>query len=223
MPSSGESSKVGAVTPHLQALYDEIVALAAKAPFEECSRRLRADFVRRCGKVDSDDPTAERREMAAWEDALVRGGLASEIAESFDDIASRRVARALASAVRGVFLFELVHGRLVARDLWSRAELLVVEGDRIGRELVVPGFEHGAPLCQARLLASLDGCVVLPGVLFHPAEALPALLGTLTVARERRLDTDGVLDALLRMEQRWRTLSRVKVRYAYRPEFLPAK
>jgi hypothetical protein len=124
--------------------------------------------------------------------------------------------------VRGVFVFELVHGRLLARDLWSRAELLVVEGDSIARELVVPGFEHGGPPCQARLLASLDGCVVLPGVLFHPADALPALSGILSVARERRLDTDSVLDALLRMEQCWRTLSRVKVGYAYRPDFLPS-
>jgi hypothetical protein len=42
----------------------------------------------------------------------------------------------------------------------------------------------------------------------------------ISAAFQRRLDADDVFDALLRMEQRWRTLSRVKVTYAYRAEFL---
>lgn len=218
LPSSQRLRKV---TPGLQSIYDRIVARAAAFPFDERSQRLRAEFGRRCGACDGGDPSAERREIAAWEDALVRGGLGRDVADALGDEDSRRLGWAFESAVRGVFTFQPIAGHLVAHDLWSGIDLLVVREDTIGRELVVPGSDRGAPPCQARLLASLDGCVVLPGVLFHPADALPLLQQTLSVARQRRLGADSVLDAVLRMEQRWRTLSRVKVGYAYRAEFLP--
>jgi len=220
-PSS--SRRLLEVTPGLQSIYDRIVARAAASPFDERSQRLRAEFGRRCGGCDGGDFSAERREIAAWEDALVCSGLGRDVAEALGDEDSRQLGWAFESAVRGVFTFEPIAGHLVAHDLWSGVDLLIVREDTMGRELVVPGSDQGAPPCQARLLASLDGCVVLPGVLFHPAEALPLLQQTLSVARQRRLGTDSVLDAVLRMEQRWRTLSRVKVGYAYRAEFLPTE
>jgi hypothetical protein len=72
------------------------------------------------------------------------------------------------------------------------------------------------------LLATPDGCAVLPGTIFHPLEARAHLDVTLSAALTRRLGTDAVLDAVLKMEHTWRTLSRVKAGYAYRVEALPS-
>jgi hypothetical protein len=52
-------------------------------------------------------------------------------------------------------------------------------------------------------------------------DALSPIEQTLRVARERSLERDVVLDALLRMEHAFRTLTRVKLAYAYRPAALP--
>jgi hypothetical protein len=89
------------------------------------------------------------------------------------------------------------------------------------RELAAAGRRGGSPLWQARLVATAEGCVVLPGAVFHPVDALSAIEETLGVAKQRSLERDEVLDALLRMEHAFRTLTRVKVAYAYRPAALP--
>jgi hypothetical protein len=208
------------VTPAFQDAYDALVARAAQPPFADRAQELRRQFHDRCGRYDSNHPHAELREMAAWEDALIRGGLAGVAGGSLQEPRQRAWARALTSAMRGVFVFAVEAGRIVAQDLWSRAPLLVLEADVMGRALVPSDPDTGSPPCQARLLPTQDGCAVLPGVVFHPADALAAIERTLDVARERALDTDDVLDALLRMEHRWQTMSRVKVAYAYRAEFL---
>lgn len=140
---------------------------------------------------------------------------------ALEDPRGRGLARAFAVAVRGVFVFGVEAGHVVAHDLWSRAPLVVLAADAIGRALVPSRPDTGSPPCQGRLFATPDGCAVLPGVVFHPADARAAIEHVLQVARDRELETDSVLDALLCMEHRWQTLSRVKVGYAYRPEFLP--
>ena len=61
---------------------------------------------------------------------------------------------------------------------------------------------------------------ILPGALFHPEDATEAIEQILDVARERTMETDDVLDALLRMELSLRSLSRVKPGYAYRVQAL---
>lgn len=208
------------MTPVLQAVYDALLERASRPPFQARAQSLRAQFFERCGQYESDHPGSGPRDAAAWEDALVRGGLAREIAAELDDPAEREVAQALASAHRGVFVFDSVADRLVARDLWSGAALLVLPRDDIGRELSRIDGKAESPLCQARLLGSGEGCAVLPGTVFHPVDARPALEQVLAEARQRGLSTDRVLDAVLRMEHRWRSLSRVKVGYAYRSDAL---
>jgi hypothetical protein len=217
-PAVGESLRV---TPFLQDAYDVLVARAAQPPFAGRAQELRRLFHERCGRYDSNHPQAELREVAAWEDALVRGGLASVAGGSLEDAQQRKLARAFTSAGRGIFVFTVEADHVIAQDLWSKAPLLVLDVDPMGRALVASDPATGSPPCQARLMPTLDGCAVLPGVVFHPIEALTAIEHTLAVARERALDTDSVLDALLRMEHRWQTMSRVKVAYAYRAEFLP--
>ena len=61
---------------------------------------------------------------------------------------------------------------------------------------------------------------LLPGGVFHPRNAIPAIEVVVAAARERDLPTSETLDALLRMERSLRALSRVKPAYAYRPEAL---
>lgn len=205
------------MTPELSAVYDELLERAARL---DRPRALRERFFERTGRVDPDHAAAAERDRAAWEDALVTGGLAREFGAELDDPAERELARALAGAQRGLFVFENETSRVIASDLWSGAKFLIVASDDVGRELARLDRDAGAPLCQARVAATRDGASVLPGAIFHPADARPAIERTLAAAHERALDTDAVLDALLRMEHAWRTLSRVKVGYAYRPEAL---
>ena len=209
------------MTPTLRAVYDELVERAAQPPLEEHACRLREAFLNRCGRLDPSDPAAERREAAAWEDALVRGGLAYRIGAELEDPSERATAVSLAFAQRGIFVFHEVGRSLIARDLWSGAEFVMLPSDDVGRELAAAGRRADSPLCQARLLATPDGCAVLPGTVFHPLEARPHLDATLSEARVRQLETDAVLDAVLKMEHTWHTLSRVKAGYAYRVEALP--
>ncbi len=209
------------MTPVLSAVYDELLELATRPAHAGHAQELRDAFFARTGRFGPDHPESGARDAAAWEDALVRGGLARTLARELGDAAEREVAHSLSHAHRGLYVFSRVDGVLVARDLWSRAELLVLSKDDIGRELAGSASEADRPLCQARMLPGLDGCAVLPGAVFHPADARGALIETLAAARERRFATDDVMDALLKMEHTWRSLSRVKVGYAYRPDALP--
>jgi hypothetical protein len=209
------------VTPIVQAVYGELLERASRPPHAERSQALRQAFAERCGAFDENDESADARESAAWEDALVRGGLARMLANELDDAAEREIALALARPERGVYTFEQMSGCLVARDLWSRAELLIAEHDHVGRELVQGDLGDDSPICQARIIASGAGCLLLPGTIFHPIDAKPAIIAVLESARQRKLSRDSVLDALLRMEHSFRTLSRVKVAFAYRADALP--
>jgi hypothetical protein len=206
------------MTPELHAVYDELVARASRPPHAERSRELRALFLERCGRLDADHPAAAARETAAWEDAMVRGGLLLELAAGLDDAVERNIARTCSRSQRGVFVFERVDSQLLARDLWSRAEFVVAPRDAVGRDIASAGVHDDSPPCQARVLATIEGVALLPGTVFHPADARAAIEHALLDARRRGLETDRALDALLRMEHAWQTMSRGKVAYAYRPD-----
>ena len=120
----------------MQDAYDALMARAAQPPFADRAQELRRQFHERCGRYDSNHPQAELREMAAWEDALVRGGLAGIASGSLQEPHQRKLATAFTSAMRGVFVFAVESGHVIAQDLWSRAPLLVLDGDAVGRALV---------------------------------------------------------------------------------------
>jgi hypothetical protein len=206
------------MTPELDAVYAELLERASRPPHHDQSRRLRELFLERCGRFEPDHPAAAAREQAAWEDALVRGGLLSALASELEDPAERSIAVALLHSQRGVFVFERVDDQLLALDLWSRAQFVVVARDGIGRDVASAGVHYDSPPCQARVVASAEGVMVLPGAIFHPADARPAIERALADARKLKLATDQALDALLRMEHAWQTMSRVKVAYAYRAD-----
>ena len=207
-----------AMTPELDAVYAELLQRASRPPHDALSRRLRDRFLERCGRFEPDHPAAAVRETAAWEDALVRGGLLRVLADELEDAAERAIAVALLRSQRGVFAFERVADQLLALDLWSGAQFVVVARDGIARDVAIAGVHYDSPPCQARVVATAEGVVVLPGAIFHPADARSAIEGALAGARKRQLDTDQALDALLRMEHTWQNMSRVKVAYAYRAD-----
>jgi len=203
-------------------MYEELLARATRPPHAERAHAWRAAFLDRSGRFDPGHPLADVRDRAAWEDALVRGGLCRAIAAELEDPAERALCRSLETAHRGLFVSRTLAGTELCRDLWSGAEFVLLPKDDVVRELVATHARGSHPLWQARLIATAQGCVVLPGTVFHPVDALPEIERTLAAARERGLGRDQVLDALLLMEHTFRTLARVKVSYAYRPEALPS-
>lgn len=205
------------MTPVLWAVYDELVERAAAPPVEPRARAWTLEFLERTGHFPSDHACAQYRLAAAWEDALCRGGFARELLPSLTDAAEKSLALLLTRAHRGIFQFDFVAGHQTVHDLWSGASFLLVARDDIGRE--VPGDNLGG-ICQGRVVAAADGCAILPGVVFHSADATGDIHRVLQVAAERQLDTDSICDALLRMDHALRTLSRVRASYAYRPEAL---
>jgi hypothetical protein len=105
---------------------------------------------------------------------------------------------------------------VIAQDLWGGAEFVLAFDDDLGRALSEQKRTDPAP-CDGYVAATAEGATVLPGHLFHPAEARPLIEANLETGRGRSLTMPFVLDSLLRMEHALRTLSRVSVRYAYRP------
>jgi hypothetical protein len=61
---------------------------------------------------------------------------------------------------------------------------------------------------------------MLPGAVFHPADAVEPIAKVVAKARAESRKTGDVLDALLRMERGLRASARVKAAYAYRAEKL---
>lgn len=197
------------------AAYDALVALAGAPAHAGRVERLRAAFGARAGSFSLAD---ERRTRAFWDAALTRGGLARELGPALP-VELRPSARSLTNAHRG--LFQLVPDagaqRVVFEDLWSGAIFGVEAFDDASAAGI---FRHEGGLCDARLVAG-EGAEValLPGAFFHPEDATPFALGVLAEARARGLALEEVADALLLMEHRLATLSRVKASFAYR---LPA-
>jgi hypothetical protein len=208
------------VTPSLEPEYDALLARAALPPFGVVAAELRVRFGQRCGWYAPEHPGTEAREAAAWEDALVRGALAVQITAHHGEFAP--VARVISRAQRGLFVLDQLAGSVVALDLWSRAAFVLHDTDTLVRGFLDSGSAADAPLFHARVAPLNGACVVLPGVLFHPPDARAAVEAVLVAARERELATDDALDAVLKMEHTFRTLSRIKLAYAYRPEMLPA-
>ncbi len=208
------------MTPFLRAVYDELLERATQPPFDERARTLRNQFAERCGRFEADDENAGERDAAAWEDVLVHGGLASAIADTMQDAAEADLARGFAAAQRGVFRFEKSESALVAHDLWSGAAFLLLDKDDIGRDIATASERMATPICEGRVLASVEGCAILPGAVFHPPDAGAAIAATLVVARERQMKTDEALDALLRMHHKFQTYTRLRVELAYSPDGL---
>jgi hypothetical protein len=212
------------MTPALSAVYDEMLTRAAAAPLAERADALRKSyFARTQGSIASQSPEPESRVRASWDDALTTGGLAATLEESLEDPAERSLARAISRAHRSLFRLAPGHGHRIAEDLLSGASFLILPRDDVGRAAFAGENTAEDPLFDASIVAASDGCAVLPGIIFHPADATPHIYKIIAAAHARGLSPGQICDALLRMEHAFSTLSRVKVAFAYRLEALDTK
>ncbi len=216
---------------NLIASIDEMLARAALPAWRERTAAMRAEFEARTGAFSSPNPAAkgvleggffEARSAAFWDDALTRGAFGRALALEISQEA-RAVVEPLTRAHRGIFRVERNGGPdgFLLVDEWSGAEFAV--------DPPLAGLRD-ALACAASLV---DGRVVglpriarielLPGAVFHAADALAPIRALLPEARSRGLATHDLCDALLRMDHALRSLSRVKAAFAYRKEALPAK
>jgi len=191
-----------------------IVELAGAPPHAAEVASLRAAFEARTGAFVPDDPWFEERIRAFWGDAVTTARLGRRVLGELDEPA-RRWLPPLERAHRG--LFRVADDVLV--DAWSGAELQVgVVEDASRAELDASAGQ----LFDGRVVGLDEPFTValLPGAVFHPREAAPCIDPVLAAARDRGMTSTDALDALLRMNRALRSLSRVKVAYAYRVEAL---
>lgn len=205
------------VTPALSAVYDELLQRACQAPFAEQASACRKDYAQRTGAFPNEHPSQAAREAAGWEDTLVSAGLARSIAATLEDAAERDLAIVIASAQRGLFSLQSAGGgQTFLRDLWGGGAFLLLQRDEIGRAATV---SEGAAFL-GRIVAGIDGCAVLPGVVWLPAEATPYLPQLIEAARAREMNIDSFAEALLRMDHALSTMSRMKAHHTFRPDYL---
>lgn len=206
------------MTPAIEAVYEELLVRASEGALAGRAREARAAFTARTGAFPQDHPGRPARDAAAWEDALVRGGLAAELAAGLEDPSEQGIADVIARAQRGLFQLGSASEHRFLRELWRGGAFALIPRDDVARGEAVAS--SGDALLVARIVAGSDGCAVLPGRLWLPADATPLVVALLPAARERGLDADAFLDALLRMEHALATMSRVKAAYAFRPAAL---
>jgi hypothetical protein len=205
--------------------YSAIVTELGAAPHAARVSEARAAFQARTGAFGPEDAWFEARSRAFWDDATTTGGLAPLAEGAAAD--ARAWIPAFARAHRGLFL---VNERPRDDDATVLSCLLT------GAAFFVDDVEPGTRDALEAATAPFDGRVVaagpptssplrvalLPGAVFHPADAARPIAKVLEVARTKGLSREQTLDALLRMELSLRALSRVKASYAYRTEALRA-
>jgi hypothetical protein len=199
--------------------------------FEERSRAFWCDAVTRGRfgrEVEQDLPSEDRRWLGPLERAH-RGLFARLFARSFGRLSERPSQRPSASERR--LAGDREEGEVLV-DVWSGAELMITVLDDASRAEIEAA---GDQLFDARVVGSGEGTeqlpwggwggavALLPGAVFHPPHATPAIRDVLAAARAGGVSTHDTLDALLRMERTLRALSRVKTAYAYRAEALSAQ
>lgn len=176
---------------------------------------LRAAFEARTGSFASEDAWFEERSRAFWSDAVTAGHFGRLVEAELTE-AERRWLGPLERAHRGLFRMA---GRQTLVDVWSGAELEVGVVDEASRAEL---DASSGQLFDARVVGRDAPFTValLPGAVFHARDATPCIEPVLAAARARGLSGAETLDALLRMQRAHRSLSRVKVAYAYRVEAL---
>lgn len=184
--------------------------------------RARAAFEARTGSFAPGDPWYEERIRASFDDALGTfegGALARAFASRADLLETERaVARALPRAERSVFLaLHVERGVAVCESiLGARYEVAA-----IGPAERLRGGE-----CFDGRLASIGGALeLLPGAIFHPAEAEEAIAAIAHELGERGLpaglETQADLaDAILRMKMRFDRFTSIHARHVYRYDAL---
>lgn len=197
--------------------YDALVQCGGKDEHAAVIVEMRAHFCERTGDFGPEHDFFEARSRAFWDDALSGQGLGERLAAEIPE-AHREGAVAIARAARGLFRVAPIEQGYHLTDEWNGARFFVASPPDGLRDALLraEGYVDG------RVAATLESheTLILPGALFHPADAIEAIDQLMVIARERGLSTQTFLDSLLTMERNLRAHSRVKAKYAYRPEAL---
>lgn len=204
------------------AAYDAVVSALAEPTHAEAVQTFRRARESQTGAVDAEDEGFEARMRVFWDAAVTHPPLLEAALRDPKIASDARVnawVGAFARAHRGLFRVRREHGVFVLDDVWSGAAFVLTPTPP--RAMAV-SLESTEGLFDGRVVGRNAPLAIalLPGALFHPADATDAIAIVTRAARERGLERDAALDALLRMEARLRAHTRVKPSYAYRPESL---
>jgi len=183
---------------------------------------LRAAFEARTGSFSPRDSFFEPRSAAFWDDALTSAGFGRELVPDLS-AESAALVEPFARAHRGLFRVEPEDDRFLLVDEWSGAEFVAEPASAGLRDALerVSGLVDGRVVGVPPSHLGAERIVLLPGAVFHAADAIDPIRALLPEARARALESQAFLDALLRMDHALRALSRVKPAFAYRKEALP--
>ena len=227
------------------AAYEELLSLGARASSAGTVAAMRKIFEARTGAFGPEDAWFEARGQAFWDDALTTQRFAARLeAERTGPTKADRVAESASTpgerhplledtrawaqrferAQRG--LFRAVHEArsFLLEDLWGGAEFAIdAPAGALASALEAACGDGGEEqLFDGRLVGRANpfSVTLLPGAVFHRAEAKEAIASMLTIAKSRGMSRDDSLDALLRMDRKLQSHARVKPGYAYRSELL---
>lgn len=172
--------------------------------------------------ASSDTDRARGADPSSHASAPVEGTpLLVTVGQTLEDEAERDIAALLGAGQRGLFELRASGEHRFLFDHLRGGSFLLLRNDPLGRSAPVRPRDPSPGLIVGRVVGAYDGCTLLPGALFLPADATALVPPILEEARTRRLAEDTTLDALLRMDHTVHTLSRVKPAFAFRPAALP--
>ncbi|HEY2365601.1 MAG TPA: hypothetical protein VGH87_04405, partial [Polyangiaceae bacterium] len=176
---------------------DEMLTRAADDARTARVLELRAAFEARTGSFSPRDSFFEPRSAAFWDDALTSGGFGRELLPDLS-AESAAMVEPFARAHRGLFRVEPEDDRFLLVDEWSGAELVAEPAGAGLRD----ALERVSGLVDGRVVGDpvSERIVLLPGAVFHAADAIDSIRALLPEARVRKLETSTLLDALLRMD-----------------------
>jgi hypothetical protein len=216
------------MTPSLGSVYDALIARAADAEMASVVAAIREAFVRRVGPFAPADAWFEERSAALWDRVLTDDAANGRMAERPASDEQRAALAALARAQRGLFEVHAAGDDVDLVCVVTGAAFRLARSDEGGRALAIGHRGHGgvddvAPgFVDARVVPTIEGVSLLPGVLAHAAEARPQIEEVVARGKERAMQTDDLFDALLSMRHRLASLSRMKAKQVYRVELLDA-
>lgn len=209
------------------AAYEELLGLGAKAAWAEVVAEMRSKFEERAGAFGPDDAWFEARGQAFWDDALTTQRFGLRAAESLDEPV-RAWASRFERAHRGIFRAHHEAGSFVIDDVWSGAAFVIdAPSEALASALEAASVDTAGEdqLFDGRVAGCSDpfSVVLLPGAVFHRAEASAAIEAVILEAKKKDLAKDDALDALLRMDRKLQSHARVKATYAYRADLLESR
>lgn len=205
--------------------YEELLVLGARPSCADIVAEMRKTFEERTGAFGPEDAWFDTRGSAFWDDALTTQKFGSRV-EGVSD-GARVWALRFERAHRGLFRAFREGASFMLEDLWGGAAFVIdPPTEALASELVAACEENGEEqLFDGRIAGSADpfSVTLMPGAVFHRAEASVAIASVLEAAKARGLTRDDALDALLRMDRKLQSHARVKATYAYRAELLAQK